>query len=261
MQGKEVGKDRDQGRSVTDRFIFVRGIGFLFDSQFGVGLFKAVIISKNDVADDAKPVGKDGKLIGMAEMPVDVHLFGVRGGSGTGRHKPVSHGVWINIGLVLVKGFEFSDEGIKGFGVVFADVKLNTGGIEGKHLCQSGIDHLADGFRIIHHLLKHEFNMRLKVLFETGQERGTGHFGKTAEIPEFPGQPEEKEKKRVGGDGKDFLKDERGKETFQRVIPLPAKALVKSIAEYGRDELLDVEMFIKELEERRGVINKHVLAV
>ena len=187
MQGKEVGKDRDQGRSVTDRFIFVRGIGFLFDSQFGVGLFKVVIISKNDVADNTKPVGKDGKLIGIAEMSVDVHLFGIRGGSGTGRHKPISHGVRINIGLVLVKGFEFSDEGIEGFGVVFADVKLNTGGIKGKDLCQSGIDHLADGFRIIHHLLKHEFNMRLKVLFETGQERGIGHFGKTAEILGFPG--------------------------------------------------------------------------
>lgn len=42
---------------------------------------------------------------------------------------------------------------------------------------------------------------------------------------------------------------------------LPARVLVKSIAEYGRDELLDVEMFIKELEERRDIINKHVLTV
>ena len=79
MQGKEVGKDRDQGRSVTDRFIFVRGIGFLFDSQFGVGLFKVVIISKNDVADNTKPVGKDGKLIGIAVMYI---CLASGGGSG-----------------------------------------------------------------------------------------------------------------------------------------------------------------------------------
>ena len=123
MQGKEVGKDRDQGGSVTDRFIFVRGIRFLFDSQFRVGLFKAVIISKGNVADNTKTVGKDGKLIGIAEMAVDVHLFGIRAGGGMGRHKCVSHGVWINLGLVLVKGFEFPDEGIEGFGVVLVDVK------------------------------------------------------------------------------------------------------------------------------------------
>lgn len=152
-----------------------------------MGVFKVVIISKGNVADNTKPVGKDGKLIGIAEMPVDVHLFGIRAGGGMWRHKGVSHGVWINIGLVLVKGFEFPDEGIECFGVVFVDIKLNTGGVKGEDVCQFGIDHLADGFCIIHHLLKHGFNIRLKVLFETGQERGIGHLGKTAEIPEFPG--------------------------------------------------------------------------
>lgn len=121
-----------------------------------------------NVADNTKPVGKDGELIGIAEMPVDVHLSGIGAGGGMGRHKPISHGVWIDFGLVLVKGFEFSDEGIKGFGVVFVNVKLNTGGVKGEELCQFGINQLADGFRIIHHLLKHEFNIRLKVLFETG---------------------------------------------------------------------------------------------
>lgn len=29
--------------------------------------------------------------------------------------------------------------------------------------------------------------MRLEVVFETGQERGIGNLGKTAEIPELPG--------------------------------------------------------------------------
>lgn len=261
MQGKEVGKDRNQRGSVTDRFIFIRGIRFLFDSQFRVSFFKAFIIRKGNVAYNTKPVGKDGKLIGIAEMPVDVHLFGIRAGGGMGRHKSISHGVWINLRLVLVKGFEFPDEGIESFGVVFVDEKLNTGGVKGEGQSQFGINHLTDGISIIHHLLKHEFNIRLKVLFETGQERCIGHLGKTAEIPEFPGQPKEKEQEGIRGDGKDFLKDECGKESFQRIVPFPAKVLVKSIAENGRDEFLDVEMLIKELEERGGIINKHVLGV
>jgi len=116
MKGKEVGKDRNQRGSVANRFVF----------------------------------------IGIAEMAVDVHLFCIRAGGGMGRHKAVSHGVWINFGLVLVKGFEFSDEGIEVFGIVFADVKLNTGGVKGKDPGQLGIDHLADGLRIVHHLFKHE---------------------------------------------------------------------------------------------------------
>lgn len=151
----------------------------------GKHVFKGYFISH--VADNTKPVGKDGELIGIAEMLVDVHLSGIGAGGGMGRHKPISHGVWIDFGLVLVKSFEFSDEGIEGFGVVFVDVKLNTGGVKGEGLCQFGIDQLADGFRIIHHLLKQEFNIRLKVLFETGQERGIRDLGKTAEIPDFSG--------------------------------------------------------------------------
>ena len=226
-----------------------------------MSLIKAVIIRKGNVAYNTKPVGKDGKLIGIAEVAVDVELFGVGAGGGMGRHKAISHGVWIDVRLVLVKGFEVSDECIEGFGVVFVDVKFNAGGVKGEDLCQLGIDQLTDGFRIVHHLFKHEFNIRLKVLFETCQERGVGHLGKTTEIPEFPGKREEKEQKGIRGDGKDFLKDEGRKETFQRVIPLSAKVLVKSVAENGRDKLLDIKMFIKELEERRGIINKHVLAV
>ncbi len=176
-----------------------------------------------------------------------------------GRHKRVSHGVWINFRLAFVKGFELSDEGIEGFGIVFVDVKLNTGGVKCEDLCQFGVYHLVDGLCIVHHLLKHKLNIRLKVLFEMSQKRGIRHFGKTAEIPEFPVQAEKKEQRGIGGDGKDFLTDEGRKETFKRIIPLSAKMLVKSIAEYGRDEFLNVKIFIKELEERGNIINKHVL--
>ena len=57
------------------------------------------------------------------------------------------------------------------------------------------------------------------------------------------------------------MKDEGRKETFQWIIPLSAQMLVKSIAEDGRDKFLDIKMFMKELEERGGIINKHVLTI
>ena len=46
----------------------VRGIRFLFDSQFRACLFKAVIIRKGNVAYNTKPAGKDGKFIDIAEI-------------------------------------------------------------------------------------------------------------------------------------------------------------------------------------------------
>lgn len=62
MQGKEVGKDRNQGGSVTDRFIFVREICFLFNSQFRVSLFKAAIISKGNVSTIPSPLVRMANL-------------------------------------------------------------------------------------------------------------------------------------------------------------------------------------------------------
>ena len=36
------------------------------------------IIQKGDMPDDAQPVGKDGKFVGIEEMPIDVLVFGIR---------------------------------------------------------------------------------------------------------------------------------------------------------------------------------------
>ena len=82
--------------------------------------------------------------------------------------------------IMLPLGAAGSLQRIESFGVVFVDIKLNTGGVKGKDLCQSGINHLADGFYIIHHLLKQEFNIRLKVLFTppaSCQSAGKKHCG------------------------------------------------------------------------------------
>lgn len=43
--------------------------------------FKGVI-QKGDMSDDAQAIGKDGKFISIAEMTVDVLLFGIRRGCG-----------------------------------------------------------------------------------------------------------------------------------------------------------------------------------
>lgn len=47
----------------------------------GGGGFKA-LIEKGDMSDNAEAVGKDGEFISIAEMTVDIKLFGVRAGSG-----------------------------------------------------------------------------------------------------------------------------------------------------------------------------------
>lgn len=45
-------------------------------------VFLKTVIKESDVADDAKVVGEDAELVGIAEMPVDVHLLCIRAGGG-----------------------------------------------------------------------------------------------------------------------------------------------------------------------------------
>ena len=40
-----------------------------------------IIIEENNIADNAKPIGKDGKLISITKMAINVHLFGIGAGS------------------------------------------------------------------------------------------------------------------------------------------------------------------------------------
>lgn len=142
-----------------------------------------VIIEKSDVAYNTEAVGKDGKLIGIAEMAVDVELFGNRGGSSLGRHKAIGHLVGVNIRLVFIVSFEAADEGVKGFGVIFRNIKFNAGGIESKHMSKGAVNSLADGLGEIDHVLDHEFNVRKKVLFKACEKRSIGHLGEAAENP------------------------------------------------------------------------------
>ena len=41
-----------------------------------------IIIQEGDIADNAEPISEEGEFIGVAEMAVDILLFGIRAGSG-----------------------------------------------------------------------------------------------------------------------------------------------------------------------------------
>ena len=53
------------------------GIGFLFHGHFRMSGFKTVI-HESDVPHNAEAVCKDGELVGVAEMVVDIELFCIR---------------------------------------------------------------------------------------------------------------------------------------------------------------------------------------
>lgn len=149
-----------------------------------MGNFK-VIIQKSYVADDAQPIGKDGKFIGITEMPVDVLLFGIRAGNSMRGHEPISHLIRINIRIIFVVNFQFANKSIEGGVVVFRNIKFDARGVKGKDLSQGGIDLLTEGFCIIDHLLKHEFNVVGKAQFKACKQRCIRDFGKTTELSKF----------------------------------------------------------------------------
>ena len=55
------------------------------------------------------------KFICVTEMPVDILLFCIRAGSGLGRHKAVGRFIRVNVGVILIIGFEVTDQGIEVF--------------------------------------------------------------------------------------------------------------------------------------------------
>ena len=204
MKSKVIGEDRMEAAGVRDRFIFIRGIGFLFHGKFRMCLFKRVI-QKGNMPDNAKAIGKDSKFVRIAEMAIDVELFGIGRGSGLGGHEGVSHPVGVNIGFILIISLQPFNEGVEGFGVIFGNIKLNAGGIKGKDIGERGVNQLTDGFGEIDQGVEHLLDIGLKRNFEPGKERRIGNFGEAAEIPQFLAENKEKDEERIGGDGKDLL--------------------------------------------------------
>lgn len=225
-----------------------------------MGSFK-IIIQESDMADNAEAVGEDGKLVGVAEMAIDVELLCIRAGSSLGRHKAVSHLVGIDIRFIFIVGFEAADEGIEGLGIVFSHIEFNAGGIESEYLGKGGVNGLADGFGKINHMLEHEFNIRKELLLKTGEERGIGDFGEAAENPEFFAEGKKEDKKGIRRDGKNLLKDEGREETGKGIKAFAAEGLVKSVMKDRRDEFGEIKMLLKELEKGRGIVKEGILTV
>ena len=59
-----------------NRFILIRGIGFLFKDDFRM-MIKEILIIEADMPYNAQAVGDDAEFIGIAEMAVNVELFNV----------------------------------------------------------------------------------------------------------------------------------------------------------------------------------------
>lgn len=116
----------------------------------------------------------------------------------------------VNIGLAFLVRLEAADEGIKGLGIVFRDIKLNTGGVKSKHSSKGRVDCLTNGFGEIHHILEHQFDIRKEALFKASEKRSIRNLGKAAEIPSFLTNGKKEDEKGIGGDGKKRYKRPKG---------------------------------------------------
>ncbi len=91
-----------------------------------------IIIQKSNVRDDALPIGDKGKLMGITEVTIDVHLFGSKRSFGSRRHQMISHFIGINIRFVFICRFQSFDQSVERFGIVFSHINLNVGGTDNK---------------------------------------------------------------------------------------------------------------------------------
>ena len=134
-----------------DRFIFIRGIRFLFDRYLRV-CGEEIFIVKRNMADDAETVCNNAEFEDIAEMPIDIELFDLRIGRSGGGHGAI--GSLIRV-IVPVKpigfsiGFQLPDDTVGILGFVFPDKGLNTGGIKDGHVSFGRVDRLTDRFREI----------------------------------------------------------------------------------------------------------------
>ena len=133
MQRKKVREYRFQAGGVPDRFILVRGTCPLTHIHLWMSLLKR-IIQESDMPDDAKPVGKHGKLICIAEMAIDILMSGIRTGGGPRGHKAVGHLVRVDVWSALIMGLETFDQGVDSPGVVFLDVELDAGSVKSEQI-------------------------------------------------------------------------------------------------------------------------------
>ncbi|MCQ5146260.1 hypothetical protein NE476_28325 [Enterocloster bolteae] len=207
-----------------------------------MGLFE-IVIQKINMPDDAEPIGKNGKLVSIAEMTVNIQLLRI-----LRRHEGVSHLIRVNIWFIFVIRLEPADERSESLGVVFGDIGFNAGCIKGEHLSEGRINSLADGFGKIDKLKEEIFNKRKKVLFEACKQRSVRNLLEAAELPEFPAEVQEKDQQEFGRNGKKLLKDKSSQKAGKGVYgPRNDKGTEKRI----RNERIKVEMLIKKPKKRK----------
>ena len=211
MRGKKILQGRNQQPCVMDRFILVRGIGFLFNDDFGMPVKESLIIEV-DVPDNAQTIGNNAKFIGIAEVAVNVELFNVRVGSGTGRHGAVSGLIRV---VAVIKmhgfcvGFELFDNAVGILWIIFRNPCLYAGGIKNGHICLAGINGVTDLLGKVNQTFKDSLDIFKEVLLKPCDLRGIGNLVKAAEFTEMPRIVEENKEKGIRRDGKDPLDDER----------------------------------------------------
>ena len=207
VHAEEIFQDGDEGLGISKGLVLVRGIGFLLYDDIRVCL-EEILVVKGDAADNAQPVGHEAELVGIAEVPVDVHLLDGGVGFGVGRHGGIGSLVRV-IGIIQPLSFfeslELPDDTVSVFGIVLRHPCLYAGGVKNGHGGKGRVELLADGLRQVHKAVEHGLQVREEILLEPRELGGIRDNAESTEIPQFLGIFQEHDQKCIGRDGKDAL--------------------------------------------------------
>lgn len=210
MGGKQLLQSGNKQPCIMDRFIFIRGIGFLLNDDFRM-LVKESLIIEVDVSDNAQAIGNNAEFIGIAEMAVNVELFNVRIRGGMGRHGAISSLIRV---VAVIKmhgfcvGFELFDDTVGILGVIFRNPGFYAGRIKDGHICPTGINGQADWLSKVNQTVKNGLDIFKEALLKPGDFRSIRNLVKTTEFTEMPRIAEKNKEQGIGRDRKNPLDDE-----------------------------------------------------
>ena len=87
-----------------NRFIFIRGIGFLFYNNLRMVSHKLFVVERN-MSNDTKAIGYNAEFKNIAEVSIDVKLLDFGIGTSMGRHFSIGSLVGI---IVFIKALSLS---------------------------------------------------------------------------------------------------------------------------------------------------------